>query len=109
MKENPAPIPIDPRVSIGHVHLKVADIPRALNFYCDILGFELQQMYGDQAAFISAGGYHHHIGANVWHSRGAGKRDLDRSGLGWVELNSKDGIAKTVSDPWGTEVRVVPA
>ena len=56
--------------SIGHVHLKVADIVRALGFYCGILGFELQQMYGDQAAFISAGGYHHHIGLNTWESKG---------------------------------------
>ncbi len=55
---------------IGHVHLKVADIPRALGFYCGVLGFELQQMYGDQAAFISAGGYHHHIGLNTWESKG---------------------------------------
>jgi catechol 2,3-dioxygenase len=62
--------PIDPGVDIGHVHLKVSDIPRALAFYCDVLGFELQQMYGTQAAFISAGGYHHHIGLNTWQSRG---------------------------------------
>ncbi len=56
--------------SIGHVHLKVADLKRALDFYCGVLGFELQQMYGDQAAFISAGGYHHHIGLNTWESKG---------------------------------------
>jgi catechol 2,3-dioxygenase len=55
---------------IGHVHLKVADLSRALGFYCGVLGFELQQMYGDQAAFISAGGYHHHIGLNTWESKG---------------------------------------
>ena len=55
---------------IGHVHLKVADLQRALDFYCGVLGFELQQMYGDQAAFISAGGYHHHIGLNTWESKG---------------------------------------
>ena len=63
---------IDPRVDIGHVHLKVSDIDRALAFYCDVLGFELQHRLGDQAAFISAGGYHHHIGLNTWESRGAG-------------------------------------
>ena len=62
MKENPASQPIDPRVVIGHVHLKVADLERALKFYCGVLGFELQQRFGSQAAFISAGGYHHHIG-----------------------------------------------
>ena len=63
--------PIDPRVDIGHVHLKVADLDRALDFYCGVLGFELQQRIGDEAAFVSAGGYHHHIGLNTWHSKGA--------------------------------------
>ncbi|KAB2911833.1 MAG: glyoxalase [Hyphomicrobiaceae bacterium] len=55
---------------IGHVHLKVADIDRALDFYCGVLGFELMQRYGSQAAFVSAGGYHHHIGLNTWESAG---------------------------------------
>jgi catechol 2,3-dioxygenase len=62
--------PISPGVSIGHVHLKVADVQRALDFYCGVLGFELTQRYGPDAAFISAGGYHHHIGLNTWESRG---------------------------------------
>ncbi len=62
--------PINPGVRIGHVHLKVADIDRALQFYCGVLGFELTQRLGTQAAFISAGGYHHHIGLNTWESRG---------------------------------------
>jgi catechol 2,3-dioxygenase len=63
---------IDPRVDIGHVHLKVADLERSLAFYCGVLGFELTQKMGDQAAFVSAGGYHHHIGLNTWESlRGA--------------------------------------
>ena len=61
---------IDPRVRIGHVHLKVADLERALKFYRDVLGFELQQRFGTQAAFVSAGGYHHHIGLNTWESKG---------------------------------------
>ncbi len=61
---------IDPRVDIGHVHLKVADVERALGFYCGVLGFELMQRYGDEAAFVSAGGYHHHIGLNSWQSKG---------------------------------------
>jgi catechol 2,3-dioxygenase len=61
---------IDPRVRIGHVHLKVADLERALGFYCGALGFEVTQRYGAQAAFVSAGGYHHHIGLNTWESRG---------------------------------------
>jgi catechol 2,3-dioxygenase len=62
--------PIHPGVRIGHVHLKVADIDRALAFYCGVLGFELTQRIGSQAAFISGGGYHHHIGLNTWESRG---------------------------------------
>ncbi len=61
---------IDPGVDIGHVHLKVADIERALGFYCDVLGFDVMQRWGGEAAFISAGGYHHHIGLNTWQSRG---------------------------------------
>ena len=62
--------PIDPRVGIGHVHLKVADLERALKFYVGVLGFELMQRLGSQAAFVSAGGYHHHIGLNTWESKG---------------------------------------
>jgi catechol 2,3-dioxygenase len=61
---------IDPRVRIGHVHLRVANLERALAFYCGVLGFELTQRMGSGAAFISAGGYHHHIGLNTWESRG---------------------------------------
>lgn len=57
------------QTTIGHVHLKVSDLQRSLDFYCDLLGFELTTTYGDQAAFISAGGYHHHIGLNTWHSK----------------------------------------
>jgi catechol 2,3-dioxygenase len=62
--------PIDAGTSIGHVHLKVADIDRSLAFYCGVLGFELTTRIGDQAAFVSAGGYHHHIGLNTWESEG---------------------------------------
>jgi catechol 2,3-dioxygenase len=62
--------PIDPGVRIGHVHLKVADIERSLAFYCGVLGFQLMARYGTQAAFFSAGGYHHHFGINTWESRG---------------------------------------
>lgn len=62
------PAPIDPRTTIGHVHLKVADIERSLAFYCGILGFRVTQRYGKGAAFIAAGGYHHHIGLNTWQS-----------------------------------------
>jgi catechol 2,3-dioxygenase len=73
--------PIDPNVRIGHVHLKVADLTRALQFYCDVLGFELTQRYGTQAAFVSAGGYHHHIGLNTWHSAGASPPPERSTGL----------------------------
>ncbi len=66
---------------IGHVHLKVADLTRSLDFYCGLLGFELTMMYGDQAAFISAGGYHHHIGLNTWHSKDAPPAKRDGVGL----------------------------
>src|SRR4029079_1355613 len=61
---------VDPRVDIGHVHLHVADIDRSLAFYRDILGFDVMQRIGDEAAFLSAGGYHHHLGLNTWDSRG---------------------------------------
>ena len=70
MNENLTPKPIAAGTRIGHVHLKVADLDRALKFYCGVLGFELQQRFGSQAAFISAGGYHHHIGLNTWESAG---------------------------------------
>ncbi|HEV7780283.1 MAG TPA: VOC family protein [Chitinophagaceae bacterium] len=66
---------------IGHVHLKVTDLERSLQFYRDLLGFELQQYYGDSAAFISAGGYHHHIGLNTWQSKGAGPAPVRAAGL----------------------------
>src|SRR3954454_25062046 len=64
-------LPINPKVRIGHIHLKVADLERSLAFYHDVLGFELTQRYGRDAAFLSAGGYHHHIGLNTWQSKGA--------------------------------------
>src|SRR5215211_1372149 len=73
--------PIDPAVRIGHVHLKVADLERALSFYCGVLGFELTQRYGSQAAFISAGGYHHHIGLNTWESLGGSPPPPGATGL----------------------------
>jgi catechol 2,3-dioxygenase len=72
---------IPPGTRIGHVHLKVADLERSLKFYRDLLGFELQQHYGQSAVFISAGGYHHHIGLNTWHSKDAGPAPLRAAGL----------------------------
>lgn len=79
-----APIPAGTR--IGHVHLKVSDIQRALDFYCGVLGFELQQMYGSQAAFVSAGGYHHHIGLNTWESAGGSPPPPGTTGLYHVAI-----------------------
>ena len=73
--------PIHPQVSIGHVHLKVADLERALSFYCGVLGFTLTQRYGTGAAFISAGGYHHHIGLNTWESLGGSPPPAGTTGL----------------------------
>jgi catechol 2,3-dioxygenase len=73
--------PLDPRVDIGHVHLKVAEIERAVAFYRDALGFELMQRMGDSAAFLSAGGYHHHIGLNTWESRGGSPPPPGTTGL----------------------------
>ena len=72
---------VPPNTRIGHVHLKVADLERSLKFYRDVLGFEVQQYYGDSAVFISAGGYHHHIGLNTWHSKNASPAPVRAAGL----------------------------
>jgi len=73
--------PIHPDVRIGHVHLRVADLERAIHFYRDVLGFELTQRYGDKAAFLAAGGYHHHIGLNTWESEGGSLPPPGSTGL----------------------------
>jgi catechol 2,3-dioxygenase len=73
--------PIDTATRIGHVHLKVADLERALAFYCGVLGFQLTQRYGSEAAFVSAGGYHHHIGLNTWTSKGGSPPPNGSTGL----------------------------
>lgn len=83
MAEHP---PIDPGVRIGHVHLKVADLERSLSFYCGVLGFQLMQRYGRQAAFIAAGGYHHHLGLNTWESAGGPPSAPGTTGLYHVAL-----------------------
>lgn len=80
------PDSIDPQVRIGHVHLKVADLERSLAFYCGVLGFELTQRYGSQAAFVSAGGYHHHIGLNTWESMGGSPPPPGTTGLYHVAI-----------------------
>jgi catechol 2,3-dioxygenase len=78
---------IGPGVRIGHVHLKVADLDRAIGFYRDVLGFELTQYFGHQAAFLSAGGYHHHIGLNTWESAGSTPPPPGRTGLYHVAIS----------------------
>jgi len=79
-------LPIDAAARIGHVHLKVADLQRALDFYCGVLGFQLMQRFGTQAAFISAGGYHHHIGLNTWESAGGNPPAIGTTGLYHVAI-----------------------
>lgn len=73
--------PVDPQVRIGHVHLKVANLQRALDFYCDVLGLGLMQRFGSEAAFLSAGGYHHHIALNTWESLGGSPPPAQATGL----------------------------
>lgn len=86
MAESQSPQPIDPGADIGHVHLKVSDLDRALDFYSGVLGFELQARMGEDAAFISAGGYHHHLGLNTWQSQGAPAPPEGALGLDRYEL-----------------------
>ncbi len=76
-----SPYTIPAQTRIGHVHLKVSDLKKAMTFYCDLLGFEITTMYGEQAAFISAGGYHHHIGLNTWYSKDAAPAPVHAAGL----------------------------
>ncbi len=87
---------IDPRVDIGHVHLKVSDIDRALGFYAGVLGFEVKTRLGDQAAFIAAGDYHHHIGLNTWESKGAPPPPRNSTGLFHTAIRYPD--RKTLAD-----------
>jgi catechol 2,3-dioxygenase len=90
--------PIDPGVDIGHVHLKVSDLDRAVGFYRDVLGFEETTRMGDQAAFLSAGGYHHHIGLNTWESKGGSPPPPGSTGLYHVAIRypSRAALAKAL-------------
>ena len=90
--------PIDPGVDIGHVHLKVSDLDRSLAFWHDVLGFEVQARMGDEAAFISAGGYHHHIGLNTWQSRGGSPPPPNTTGLFHVAVRypTREALAKAL-------------
>jgi catechol 2,3-dioxygenase len=100
--------PLDPRVDIGHVHLKVADIERTLDFYCGVLGFELQARLGSperggEAAFVSAGGYHHHLGVNTWESRGVHPPARGTTGLYHVAIRYPD--RRTLADALARLIR----
>lgn len=109
-----------PGMQVGHVHLKVSDLERSIAWYCDVLGLDVMQQYGDQAAFLSAGGYHHHLGLNTWHSRGGtqpadGTTGLfhaafvypDRPSLGRVVANLRDkGVALTGASDHGVSEAV---
>lgn len=122
-----APYPAAPEgLRIGHIHLRVGDVTQAETFYIGTVGLDLTRHRGG-ATFMSSGGYHHHVGANVWHSAGAGPRDPERAGLSWFSLEAADaaafdalaarlGPAATpaangieTADPWGTRIRVVKA
>lgn len=81
---------LDHRVDVGHVHLKVSDLDRAIAFYRDVLGFDLQHRLGDEAAFLSAGGYHHHVGLNTWESRGGPPPPRGTTGLYHVAFRFPD-------------------
>lgn len=90
--------PIHPDTKIGHVHLKVSDLERSVKFYTEVMGFELMSRYGAQAAFLSAGGYHHHIGLNTWHSKGGPPAPVESAGLYHfaILLPNRKELARTV-------------
>ena len=106
---------------VGHVHLRVGDVTRAVEFYAGTLGLAVTRIW-PQAAFMSTGGYHHHLAANIWHSAGAGPRDPAQAGLAWVTMEAAtptiaEAIARrsgtqdvhTLSDPWGTQIKITVA
>jgi catechol 2,3-dioxygenase len=99
---------IDPRVDIGHVHLKVSDLDRSLAFWNGVLGFEIFARMGDQAAFISAGGYHHHIGLNTWESQGAGPPPRNTTGLYHVAVRypNRKALANALRDVLAAGIRL---
>ncbi|MCT7375194.1 VOC family protein [Chelativorans salis] len=95
---------------IGHVHLRVGEPAEAEQWWHEALGLDTMAHYGPSAVFLASGGYHHHIGANNWHSPGAKRRDPGRAGLAWVRMRAVDADEeKALEDPWGTVVRVVPS
>ena len=92
--------PIDAGADIGHVHLKVSELDRSVAFYRDVLGFEVMHRYGDEAAFLAAGGYHHHIGLNTWESKGGSPPPPGTTGLFHVAIRypSRDALAKALKE-----------
>ncbi|MGH6762859.1 MAG: VOC family protein [Phyllobacterium sp.] len=95
--------------AVGHVHLRVGSAPEAESWWNENMNFDTVQSLGSNAVFLSTGGYHHHVGANSWQSRGAKHRDPDRTGLGWVEFQSSDAKEeRTLEDPWGNVIRILP-
>jgi catechol 2,3-dioxygenase len=103
---------------IGHVHLRVGDVPKAVDFYGHTLGLAVTRI-SPEAAFMSTGFYHHHIATNTWHSAGAGLRDPAQAGLAWVTMEAAtDALATAITrrgetadlrDPWGTEIKITTA
>ncbi len=102
---------IDPGADIGHVHLKVSDLERSVGFYRDVLGFEVMHRYGDEAAFLSAGGYHHHIGLNTWESKGGHPPPPETTGLFHVAIRypSRKALAVAVKQVVDAGVRLTGA
>ena len=99
---------IDPGADIGHVHLKVADLDRAVAFYTEVLGFELQTRMGDDAAFLSAGGYHHHIGLNTWESKGGSPPPQGTTGLYHFAIRypTRGALARAVRSVLDADIRI---
>ena len=112
---------------VGHIHLRVGDVTTAERFFSDVIGLDVTRGGRHGATFMSTGRYHHHVAANIWHSRGAGRRDDDRAGLAWFEIEANGGLDAIAdrlrsagapvtardggfetADPWGTRVRFVP-
>lgn len=92
---------------VGHVHLRAGQVKAAEDWWQSEVGFNTVATYGSKAVFLSSGGYHHHIANNVWQSEGAGKRDKDRTGLSFIQLNdTRDVQSRVIEDPWGNEVRI---
>ena len=95
---------------VGHVHFRVGAVGDAEQWWNSEMGFDTMRHRGDVAVFLSSGGYHHHVGANIWHSKGAGPRPAGTAGLAFVEFRAKDQASeREITDPWGNVIRIIPA